>query len=185
MVPFSNTPNLAHTMLSFGFEDGYHLALSIEIRREEEESFEIWKGFANQYELIYVLGDERDLIKLRTNYRGEEVYLYRGNATPEQAQDLLVDVLQRANSLAEQPEFYHALWNNCTTNIADHVNSISPSRVPYDVGVLLPGRSDQLAFDLGLLDIEGPFEIAKARAHVNSLAMRYGDSEDFSAQIRR
>jgi hypothetical protein len=185
MVPFAEIPSLAHTMLSFGFADDYHLAVSVEIRRERDESFAIWKGLARQYELMYVVGDERDLIKLRTHHRLDDVYVYRAKATPEQARALLVDVLGRANKLAAEPEFYHGMWNNCTTNIASHVNRISPNRVPYGLQVLLPGYSDRLAYDLGLLATSAPFPYARQQARVNELAYRAGADENFSTAIRR
>ena len=185
VVPFRELPSLAHTMLSFGFRDGDRLAVSVEIRKKRGEEYTVLKGLLRQYELMYVVGDERDLIKLRTNYRKDDVYLYRARATPEQARELLVDVLNRANHLAAEPELYDLLSNNCTTNIMRHVNHLSPHRVPYGWEVLLTGHSAQLAYDLKLLDTDLPFEEAKRRAHISDLARSYADDPDFSAKIRR
>jgi hypothetical protein len=185
VVPFPGLPFLAHTMLSFGFADGRHLAASVEIRREVGESFAPWKGSMRQYELMYVLGDERDLIDLRTTYRSDDVYLYRTTATPEQARSLLVDVLQRANDLAKKPEYYDTLANNCTTNIARHVNRLDPDRVPYSVFVMLPGLSDRYAYQSGLLEQHGSFEETKRRANISHVARNHAHSQDFSQAIRR
>ncbi len=184
VVPFPDMPNLAHTMLSFGLGNGDYLALSVEIRKERDEAYAAWKGSLRQYELMYVLGDERDLIKLRTNHRQDDVYLYRGQATSEQTRALLVDVLKRANKLRDKPEFYDTLTNNCTTNLVRHVNHLRPHRVPYSYQVLLPGHSDRLAHRLGLLDTDLPFEELKIRSRINTLAMRYSDADDFSDKIR-
>lgn len=188
VCPFPDMPAIAHTMLSFGIEDDdgepYYLVASVEVRREQGEEYAAWKGSARQYELMYVLADEQDAVDLRVNHRGEDVYLYRATAEPEQARDLLVDVLRRANKLAREPEFYDTLTNNCTLNIVRHINRLSPDRVAYDYRVLLPGHSDRLAYDLGLIERHGTFDQTKSRAHINDLARRYHGDEAFSQQIR-
>jgi hypothetical protein len=184
VVPFDWMPHLAHTMLSFGFQGKEYLAVSIEVRKEKGEQYSPWQGMLGQYELMYVLGDERDLVALRTNHRRDDVYLYRAKATPDQVRALFLDIVQRVNKLREEPEFYHTITNNCTTNIAQHVNQLSPSRIPYDPRLLLSGQSDRLAYDLGLLDTTLPFAEARRRAKINELAERYADRSDFSRQIR-
>lgn len=185
VVPFAGAPNMAHTMLSFGFEGGEHVVLSVEARYEQDETYNPVLGLMNQYELIYVLGDERDLIQLRTNVWLNDVYIYPAKATPPQVRELFVDVLRRANQLAERPEFYNTLTNNCTTNIVDHINRLVPNRVPLDQRILLNGQSDRLAYELGLLDADRSFEETKAAARINYLAYLYRDSADFSTLIRR
>jgi hypothetical protein len=184
-VPFQDSPTLAHTMLSFGFDDGEFLAVSVEARYEEGETYSPVKGALRQYELIYVIADERDVIVLRAKHRKDDVYLYRTRATPELARALLLDVMARANKLAAEPEFYDALSNNCTTNIVAHVNRIQPGRVPLNVGMLLPGYADRLAYDLGLLDTQLPFEKLKRQARIDRVASRYADEADFSQRIRQ
>jgi hypothetical protein len=159
--------------------------VSIEIRKEQGETYVAWKGSARQYELMYVLADERDVVQLRTNHRGEDVYHYRAAATPAQARMLLVDVLARTNELASRPEFYHTFTNNCTTNLVRHINRIHPQRVKYDYRVLLPGYSDQLAYDEGLIQQHGTFEETKMRAYVSGRALAAANREDFSQVIRR
>lgn len=184
-VPFRQAPVMAHTMLSFGFDGDDYLAVSVEIRKEKGEQYAFLNGVLRQYEIMYVVGDERDLIKLRTNYRKDDVYIYRTRATPEQARGMFADVFQRVNQLKEQPEFYHTFANNCTTNIVRHVNNLSPDMVPYDYRVLLPGLTAELAYELGLLDTNLSFEETKRRALVSDLAHRYAEAPDFSAQIRQ
>lgn len=189
MIPFENMPRLAHTMLSFEFTQPNrppeYLAVSIEIRKEQGETYAAWKGSARQYELMYVLADERDVVQLRANHRGEDVYRYRTTATPDQARMLLVDVLARTNELASRPEFYDTLANNCTTNVVRHINRIQPNRVPYDYRVLLPGYSDKLAYDEGLIVRHGTFDETKTRAYINPQAILAAGRQDFSQVIRR
>jgi len=189
IVPFEKMPAIAHTMLSFEFAppDGppEHLAVSVEIRKEAGEQYSTWKGSARQYELMYVLADERDVVGVRANHRGENVYLYHTTATPEKARQLLVDVLGRTNELASRPEFYGTLTNNCTTNIARHINRISPNRIRYDYHLLLPGYSDKLAYDEGLIERHGTFDQTKAQAYVTPKAILHAERDDFSELIRR
>lgn len=184
VCPFTAMPALAHTMLSFGFRNGEYLGVSIEVRLEEGETYSAVAGALRQYEIMYVIADERDLIKLRTDVRATEVYIYRTRATPEQARQLLVDILMRANTLKRHPEFYDTLANNCTTNIVAHVNRVVPGAIPWDPTSLLTGYSDRMAYRLGLLVDYGSFEETKRRAHINNLARRYGDDERFSQRIR-
>lgn len=185
VVPFNETPSLAHTMLTFAFEDGEYLAVSVEARLEEGETYSPLRGSLRQYELMYVVADERDLIQLRTEHRDAEVYVYRTQVPPAEARALLEDIMQRVNQIAAQPEFYDTLTNNCTTNIVWHVNRVRPGRIPFDLGIVLTGHSDRLAYDLGLLDRSKPFEEVRSAARVNELARRYKDRSDFSELIRR
>ena len=185
MPPFGDMKGPAHTLVSFGFSDGSYLAISVELRREPGEKFSPVKGLLKQYELMYVVADERDVIRLRTNHRHDDVFLYPVRAGAEQRRRLFVSMLERANALREHPEFYNTLTNTCTTNIVRHVNEIAPQKVPFSYKVLLPGYSDRLAYDLGLLDTDLPFGEAKARYHINARALRYADDPAFSTLIRR
>lgn len=184
MVPFNEAPALAHTMLSFGFGNGDYLGVSVEVRLEKGESYHPVSGLLKQFEIIYVVADERDLIRVRIEHRKCDVFAYRSTATPKQAQMLLVDILDRVNKLHDQPEFYDTLANNCTTNIVRHVNRLAPDRVPYDYRVLLPGFADNLAYEIGLIDNRIPFAQVKERSRITELALRYKDSPRFSADIR-
>jgi hypothetical protein len=184
VVPFASMPNLAHTMISFGMRDGRYLGVSVEVRKETGESYNPVRGMMRQYEIMYVVADERDMIQLRTHARGDDVYLYRTKASPEACRQLFVEVMQRVNKLAEEPEFYDTLINNCTTNIADHVNNLAPNRIPYDYRVLLPGLSDQLLYEVGLIDNSRPFAEVKANAKITEKARRFSRQPDFSQRVR-
>jgi len=184
VVPFTDAPMLAHTMLSFGFENEEYVGLSIEVRKEKGETYHPVKGALRQFELMYVLADERDMIRLRTEIYQDQVYLYRMRATPEKVQALLVDVLRRTNKLAKKPEFYDTITNNCTNNLVAHVNKLMPNTVPYTLDVLMPGSSDRLVYNLGLVDTTLPFPAAKEAARINDLAIQYRESPEFSTRIR-
>ena len=183
VVPFK-IKQIAHTMLSFGLQDGTYLTVSIEVRKEKGERFNPVLGMGRQFELMYVVGDERDLIRVRTEHRDAEVYVYPSVASPQQAQALFLDVMERANQLAVDPEFYHSIANTCTTNLAGHVNEISSKKIMYGWRVLLPGLSAKYAYDLGLLDNRIPFEELTKIALVNDLALEHRDAPDFSQKIR-
>jgi hypothetical protein len=174
----------AHTLVSFGFDDGRYLAASVEIRKEKGEAYSLLKGVMKHFELIYVLADERDMVKLRTNFRRDSVYLYPIRATQPQVRAMLEGVLRRANALRAHPEFYHTVTNNCTSNLVRHVNEVSPRRVPWSPRTLLPGYSDALAHELGLIDTDLPIDQARARFLINDRALRYADDPDFSRLIR-
>lgn len=184
IVPFKNSPSLAHTMLSFGWQDGQHVVVSVEVRLEEGQQYSALLGALHQYEITYVVGDERDLILLRTDHRNVDVHLYPTRAEPEQVRALFVDVMRRVNKLETDPEFYDTLTNNCTTNIVQHINALYPGRIPWDIRWVLPGYSDRLAYDLGLLNSSLPFEETRRRARINELAQKYRDDPNFSARIR-
>lgn len=181
--PFGNI-GAAHTFLSFGFSDGSHIAISVEIRKEIGEAFSPWRGLLRQYELMYVIADERDVVKLRTNYRKDIVYLYPTTAKPEHIRSLFIDMLTRANTLREKPEFYNTITNNCTTNIAAHINTIVPNKVSWDYRLLFPENSDVLAQKLGLIAEGMTIKTARKRYQINEKAERFADDPDFSKRIR-
>lgn len=183
--PFEGVPGSAHTFLSFEFEDDEFISVSVEIRKERGESFHPVKGLFNQYEIMYVVADERDVIKLRSNYRKDDVYVYPARTSKEKMQALFLDVFNRVNDLKDNPEFYNTIVNNCTTNIARHINSITPNTVPLlSLRLIFPASSDKLAHQLGLLDTELSLEDARAKYHINKRAEAYADAEDFSVRIR-
>lgn len=183
--PFSLV--VAHTLVSFGLKDGTFVTISVEVRKRRGESFSLSKVFffIRRYEIVYVIGDEQDLIKLRSNYRQDQVYLYQAEATPEQAQALLKDMLIRAQETQICPEFYNPFTNTCLTNIISHVNTLDPKRVPWwRYEIVLAAYSDRLAYHLGLLDRSLPFRELKRRAYINERAHRFADDSDFSKRIR-
>lgn len=182
--PFGNGKAAAHTFVSFGFANGDFLSISVEIRKERGESFSPLKGLFRRYEIMYVVGDERDLVRLRSDYRGDPVYLYRVISPRERMREMLVGMLQRANMLRAEPEFYNTLTNTCTTNLVRHVNAMIPGRIPIRAGVLLPGYSDRLAYDLGLIDNSLPFETVRSNSRINERS-RFCTDDDYSRCIRR
>jgi hypothetical protein len=182
--PFAAWRGPAHTFLSFGFSDGQYIAISAEIRRERGETFSPIKGLLRLYELIYIVGDERDLIGLRANHRRDDVYLYPVRTTPDSMRALLLSMLARTNALAAQAEFYNTLFNSCTSNIVGHIERIAPGRVPFSLKLLLPAYADDFAFELDLIDTTLPRDRYRAAHQINDLALAHADSENFSAGIR-
>lgn len=175
---------IAHIMVSFGFA-GDHVAFSIETRKEKGEAYSSIAGFFKQYELIYVVGDERDLIRVRTDYRQPEelVYLYRTRAGPDTARGLFLAYVEKVNQLRDRPEFYNTLTTNCTTDVWLLVRALS-DRFPLDWRVLLSGYLPEYAYDLGSLDTSLPFEELKVRSLINDQTHAAGRAPDFSQRIR-
>jgi uncharacterized protein DUF4105 len=183
--PFGEGRGAAHTLMSFGFAGDDYLAISVEIRREKGEAFSPLKGLLRRYELMYVIGDERDLVQLRANHRRDPVYLYPVRAPRERIEQMFLSMLRRANRLRQEPEFYNTLTNTCATNIVRHVNELVPGRIPFSYKVLLPGYADELAYELGLIDTDLPFAEAKRRFRIDDEARRYAGRDDFSQGIRQ
>ena len=183
-LSFWGPTEIAHTIVSWDFDDGQHLAISIETRKEKGESYSALRGFFRQYELYYVVADERDLVGLRTNYRGEQVYLYRIRVPPEQARALLIDYLDEVNSLADHPEWYNALTQNCTTTIRGHTQHIGAAG-SLDWRMLANGHLDELLYERGQIDTSLPFAEIKLRSNITDKAKAADDSPDFSAKIRQ
>jgi len=178
------SPHMAHTMVSFGFENGDHLCFSIETRKEKGEGYSAVRGLFRQFELTYVAADERDVVRLRTNYRkGEEVYLFRLNGSPEKIRSSLSDYLRRMNELHTKPEWYNALSDNCTTAI--RVQRDKNQRAPWDWRMLVNGHSDTLLYERGVFRTNLPLAELKERGHINTRAQAADKSPDFSRQIRQ
>jgi hypothetical protein len=175
---------IAHTIASWEFDDGQHLAISIETRKERGESYSALRGFFRQYELYYVVADERDLIGLRTNWRGEQVYLYRLKMPAAQARALLVDYLKEVNDLASHPRWYNAVTQNCTTTIRYHMKNIGAGK-SFDWRILANGHADELAYERGQIDTSLPFVDLRARSNVTERAIAADGSLDFAARIRK
>jgi hypothetical protein len=182
-LSFWGPTEIAHTIVSWDFDDGQHLAISIETRKVKGQSYSAIRGFFRQYELYYVVADERDLVGLRTNYRGEEVYLYRLRASAAQARALLVDYLTEVNQLADHPEWYNALTQNCTTTIRGHVQNIGAGG-NLDWRLLANGHVDELLYERGQIDTSLPLADLRARSNITEKAKAADDNTDFSARIR-
>ena len=173
---------IAHTFVSFVFDNAAPLSISIEARPEKGEGYSPLGSLFKQFELIYVVGDERDLVRVRTNYRHEQVFLYRIQMPPEVARRLFLVYLTRINELADRPEFYHLLANSCTVNIVRYASAAS-APLPFDIRYYLNGLSDRFLYRTGRLETGMAFEQLRLRAHINALA-HAASNEDFSKQIR-
>jgi len=185
-ITFWGSPWIAHPIVSFQFGDDDHIAFSIETRKEVGEDYSAFRGFFRQYELVYIIADERDVIRLRTNYRtGEEVYLYRTTAKPESAREIFLSYLESANELHERPAFYNAITSNCTSNIRIHTKAVAGAKPPpWDWRLLLNGKGDEFAYQYGRLVGDLPFDELKRQAHINDAARAADSSAQFSHLIR-
>jgi hypothetical protein len=185
VTPFSKQwRGPAHTFVSFGFADSQYVGISVEARREPGETYGPLTGLFRQFELIYVIGDERDLIGSRAVYGGYDVYVYPIRASRERIRALFLEMLARSNALATRPEFYNTLTNNCTSNVVAHVNHIVPRAVPHGIKTILPGYADEVAYSLGLIDNSISLAEARRRFRVNDQARPFVTSPDFSTRIR-
>lgn len=174
----------AHSFLSFGFADSTFVSISVEARKEEGESYSIWAGLVNRYELLYVMGEETDLVALRAVHWGDDVYVYPIATTRERVRTLFLDMVARAQALADRPEFYNTAWNNCTTNLYDHVEEIAPGSWSWDWRLLLPGYADELPYERRLIATDLSLAEARARYRVNDKAQRFDGDPRFSVRIR-
>jgi hypothetical protein len=178
------SPNIAHTMVSFGFTNGDYVCFSIETRKEKGENYSAVKGLFRQFELTYIVADEHDLVRLRTNYRqGEEACLYRLHATPAQGRKLFLDYLHRANELRDRAEWYNAITDNCTTAI--RTQRAAADRAPWDWRMLVNGHLDELLYERGVIATNLPFAELKKSSHINPQAKAADKAVDFSQQIRK
>ena len=178
-------PAIAHLFLSFGFGDD-HLAISIEARKDRVREYATLPGFFRQYELVYVVADERDVIRVRTNYRKsptEDVYLFRVIGPIENGRRVFLEYMRDINRLREHPRFYNTLTTNCTTMILAHA-AVNPGHLPLSWKVLLSGYAAEYAYDQGRLDRSLSFEELKRRSHVNAVAQAADKAPDFSRRIR-
>jgi hypothetical protein len=177
--------DIAHTMLAFRFSEGDPLCLSVEVRKEAHEEYSPLASFFKKFELIYIFADERDLVALRTNHRKEDVYLFPSPMPPDRVRMLLDDILVRVNSLADTPEFYGTLKDNCTTSLVKHINKVRDEPIPFNLDLLLNGHIPEMAWRQGKIgDKDTPFEIVKQRYAVSARAQAFGDGPGFSAHIR-
>jgi hypothetical protein len=174
---------IAHTIVSFGFQDGSRLAFSIEIRRERGEAYSTLAGFFKQYELAIIAADERDVVRVRSNIRGEDVRIYRLRMSPANAQKLLREYVAQIDDLAHHPRFYNTLTSNCTTLVFRMVRVIHPG-LPMDPRVILSGYLPDYVYDLGAVDTSMPFEKLQALSRIHDRALRADAAPDFSVKIR-
>lgn len=182
------SPKIAHTMMSFNFEEQGTICFSIETRKEKGEDYSTIKGFFRQYEVTYVVADERDLVRLRTNYReqgkGEDVYLYHLIASPEAQRKVFLSYLNEVNRLKDHPEWYNALTGNCTTSIRQHTLVYNP-KAKLDWRMIVNGYLDEMIYERGVIDRSLPFAELKKRSFINPKAQAADQDPDFSQRIRQ
>ena len=179
-------PAIAHVFLSFGFTDGNHVAFSIEARKERGEGYSSVQGFFRQYELYYVVADERDVVRVRTNYRRdppEQVYLYRLRGSAAARRQLFLEYVRQINALKEHAEWYNTLTSNCTNSIW-FLARLLPAHVPYSWKILVSGYLPEYQYEQGRLDTSVPFDELQRRAEINALAQAADRAADFSQRIR-
>lgn len=192
LTPFSHRWRApAHSFVSFGFRGPHgpeYLAISVEARKEVGETYGLFTGLTRQFELMYVIGDERDVIGQRAIFGDYDVFLYPIATTPARARAMFVEMLDRASALRARPEFYNTATNNCTSNLVAHVNRITPHRVPIGIKTILPGYADEVAYSIGLIDTSLSLADTRAKYRINDRARAWfgaGERGDFSAAIRR
>ncbi len=183
-IIYWGSPAIAHTIMSWQFENALPIAISIETRKRNGQEYSALKGFFRQYEIIYVVADERDVVGLRTNHRGEQVYLYRLKLAPALARALLLDYVDSINGLVEHPQFYNALVENCTTSIRRHVDHVDPGAPPFDWRLLANGYADRLLYDRHIVDTRLPFNELRTLSHINAKAKAADRDPAFSQRIR-
>ena len=184
-ISFWDSKLIAHTILSFAFEDGEHLAVSIETRKEKGEQYSAVRGFFRQYELIYIASDERDVVRLRTNYRNEKVYLYRLSPPKEKLRAVFMDYVYKMEALSKAPQFYNAMMHNCTTSIYFSFQ-VAPPFPPLSLGIIFPGYLDHFIWthisNMQLIDL--PFEKFREQSFINLRAQAADQDVSFSKIIR-
>ena len=178
-------PAIAHLFVTFGFGDD-HLAISIEARKDRTRPYGTLPGFFRQFELVYVVGDERDVIRVRTNYRKsppEDVYLFRLTAPIENGRRIFLDYMKSINEVRDHPMFYNTVTTNCTTMILAHA-AVNSGSIPYSWKILLSGYAPEYAYERGRLDQSMSFEALRQASHINAAAQAADQAPDFSQRIR-
>lgn len=184
-INYWGSPWIAHPIASFQFTDSPPVCFSIETRKEVGESYSTIGGLYREYELIYVVADERDVIRVRTNYRqGEEVFLYHTTATPAAARQRFLEYVDSLNQLHDHPRWYNAITTNCTTSIRTQ-RPVS-ERTPWDWRLLLNGKGDELMYQRHTIATDSlPLPELKQRALINQRALAANSDPDFSKRIRK
>ena len=180
---FAEYEGMAHIFISFGFTDGRHVNVSLETRRESDEKFSPLLGLLRQFEIIYVVGTDRDLIGVRTGHRNERVYIYPVVADPEKIRELFVVLAEDINKVYEEPRFYNTLLHNCTNELTRKVEEISVLDFPITYKTLLPGFFDEVLYEMNLLSTTTPFEELKRNSLVDNSKVDE-TLETYSADVR-
>jgi hypothetical protein len=175
-------PSIAHTIMSFGFDDGRYLDFSIELRRTLNGQYSALAGFFKTHELVYIGADERDLLTLR-KVRNEQIQLYRLRTPPERVRALLVEYIKEATDLAAYPKFYNTLTTNCTTTIFDMMRTVTSS-IPFDWRIILTGHLPDYLYEHGAVDTQISLEELRQKANVTGRVDGSLSELEFSSRIR-
>lgn len=183
IVSYWDSRAIAHAMISFGFDDGRHVVFSVEIRKKKGEAFSEIGGFFKQFEMVLVAADEHDIVRVRTNVRGEDDYLYPMTLERDTMRALFLSYVEAANRLAERPAFYNTITSNCTTLVYRMARQLNPG-LPMDIRLLLTGYLQGYLRDNGAIDASQPADVQRAAARITDKARRTGPTDDFSRAIR-
>jgi hypothetical protein len=182
-INYWGSPWIAHPIVSFQFADAPPLCFSIETRKKLGQTYSAIEGLYRQFELIYIVADERDVIRVRTNYRSEDIYLYRTTISPARARERFLEYIHSLNALRNKPRWYNAITTNCTTSI--RTQHPPKERIPWDWRILLNGKGDELMYERHFIVTDGlPFAELKTRSLIDTRARAANDSPDFSQLIR-
>jgi hypothetical protein len=183
-INFWGSTLICHPIVSFQFGSSDHVAISVETRMAKGQTYSTVRGFFKQFELAYIVADERDVIRVRTNYRHEQLYLYRTSVKPDRARRLFIDYLKTVDALHTRPQFYSALTSNCTTNVRMHTAATTTKPAPWDWRMLLNGTVDQLVYENGGFASHLPFAELKQMSLIDAKAQAADQAPDFSERIR-
>lgn len=183
-INFWGSTLICHPIVSFQFGPDQHVAISVEVRMAQGQSYSTVRGFFKQFALIYIVADERDVVRVRTNYRHEQLYLYRTTIQPERARALFLSYLKTVNALHEHPQFYNALTSNCTTNVRTHTAATTTKPAPWDWRMLVNGTVDELVYEKGGFASHLPFAELKEKSLIDAEAQAADQAPDFSERIR-
>jgi hypothetical protein len=183
-INFWGTTLICHPIVSFQFGPADHVAISVETRMAEGQSYSTIRGFFKQFSLIYIVSDERDVVRVRTNYRHEQLYLYRTSIGPERARAIFLDYLRTVDAMHQHPRFYNAVTSNCTTNVRTHTAATTANPAPWDWRMLVNGTVDELVYERGGFASHLPFAELKEKSLIDARAQAADQARDFSQQIR-
>jgi len=184
LVNYWGMEAIAHTFLAFGFSDGRYIDVSVEIRPEIGKAYDMLQGFFKQYNLIYIWADERDLVGLRTNYKKEDVYLYRVALSPDHVRKMFVSMIETTNAIYKKPQFYNTLTQSCTNTLANHLVEAKIVKLPFWKRRILTGTVDQRLYSAGFLEGSVPFFELRQQANIDVRAQEAGQDPQFSEKIR-
>lgn len=176
---------LAHTMVTFEFKNNRFLTCSFEVRRKKGQKFHPWTGLWRSFTLIQIWATEHDLLWLRTNIRKNETYLFPCATLPDKREAMLLQLLDRTNQLARKPEFYHTLAKSCTTSLIREANIVTPGKIPFSLGEIMPGYSVKPAIKFGVVQDLGGIETTKKLARIDEIASELNSQENYSKEIRK